>query len=452
MKGKIKYLIICILTLISCSRQEEECILRLSEISVTFPNIGGSAEISVVGRQDWVTDNTAEWISIRKRGEKAILTVETNHAETRQRTISFILDDKTMAELTVTQEKSEEFSIDKDLASIGYKGGEIKLNITCFGSWTGESGSEWISINPNNGHSPAEISITVDETQETSQREGVVTFRSDGRSLNLTIRQAERPYIEVEKSAVEFNGDGGYADILYMSNVDVRITCNEEWIRLIESDSQTKKISFEAMRNISDSREGSIKIESLTDEEIFKTISVRQGKKIDHPGLSFEEGTSMLLYSKESIQLHPIFTDMSDKSLIWKSDDTTIAEVDQNGMVTIHKGGTCTISAVNEHHRIQASIVLNIMPKAESMTILLEGNSMKEIPVAVRFPGNTATLSVMMDPDDAYSEDVTFLSSDPAIGKIVGRTLHCIAPGKATIYAESLYQGLRESFTLIVRE
>ena len=150
--------------------------------------------------------------------------------------------------------------------------------------------------------------------------------------------------------------------------------------------------------------------------------------------------------------LHPIFTDMSETSLVWSSDDRSVCEVDQKGGVTIHKGGRCTITARNEYHGLQASITLTIMPKAESMTIMLGDQNMKEIPVAVRFPKNTATLSVTMDPEDAYAEDVTFFSSDPSVGKIIGSTLHCVAPGNATIYAESLYQGMRESFTLIVRE
>ena len=143
---------------------------------------------------------------------------------------------------------------------------------------------------------------------------------------------------------------------------------------------------------------------------------------------------------------------MSDKTLKWSSDNEGIATVDDNGRVTIISGGICTITATNAYHGLQVSITLDIRPKATDMKVKFGKQDMNENPVAVRFAGEAITISVTMDPEDAYCEDLTYLSSDESIAGISGNIIRCLRAGKVEIFIESAYQSLRQSYILTILE
>lgn len=444
--------LIFISLLCGCQERLPSVSLELSESVIECGCSGGEFNIGISGRPDWTTDNTAEWISIRKTSEGAVFIIDSNPGTDRSRTVNFKLDGQSSTGIHIVQAHSDEFSVGKNDIAIGYKGGSVTVGITCYDIWEASSDSAWIGLDKIEGIGPHELVIDIARNPSEEARSGKVTISNKDTSLSINILQALSPVVEVESEEVRFDGDGGQKDVLYMSNTDVKITCADPWIRLIDHGSSIKKVSFEVLRNLGESRTGKIRLESADDREIFKEITVVQGPKIDHPALSFAEGTSLTLTSKEPVTIHPIFTDMTDNSLHWKSESPEIAEVDQEGNVSIHLGGTCVISARNDFHDLEASITLHIMPKAESMVIMFGTQNMKEVPVAVRFPGEKGLLSVIMYPADSYADDIVYFSSDPAVGEIIGSTLHCKSEGIATIYAESVYQGIRESFTLMVRE
>lgn len=451
MKRIIQILII-ISMLCGCQHRLPSVRLELSESVIDCSNEGGEFKVGISGRSDWTTDNTADWISIRRSVDGATVIIERNHGGERSRTVSFKVDGSKSASLEIKQAHSDEFSIDKDEISIGYKGGTITVDITCHDVWEASSDSDWISIDRYDGKGPYQLAVEVGHNHTKETRTGKITVSNKKKTLTINILQALSPIIEVESEEATFDGDGGQKDILFMSNTDVDIICDEPWIRLIDHGSNIRKVSFEVLRNLGESRTGKIRLESASDREIFKEITVVQGPKIDHPALSFAEGTSLTLTTKDPVRIHPIFTDMTENSLHWKSENPEIAEVDQEGYVSIHLGGTCVISAINDFHGLEASITLKIMPKAESMVMMFGSQNMKEVPIAIRFPGEKGKLSVIMYPEDSYAEDIVYFSSDPAVGEIIGQTLYCRSEGIATIYAEALYQGIRESFTLMVRE
>ena len=452
MKNIIRFIFLAVLAT-GCRGAVSDMGLDISESLISCGMEGGEFEILVYGRQDWTTDNTAEWISIRKSGNAASIIISRNEGAAREAVIGFRTDGKIKDEILISQENSDIFSIDKDQAFIGYKGGEVAVLLTCFDSWTACADSDWITLSETEGDSPAEIIIKADRSEDIDGREGKVVFECDGKVLETTVIQAVAPFVEIEKAAMKFDGDGGQDQVLYMSNTEVEISCGQDWIRLIKTDGNVRKVSFEVKRNLEKSeREGSIRIASSDDSEIFRTIVITQGPKIDHPKLSIAEGDHLELSGKEPVTLHPVFEDMSDHTVIWRSDNTDIADVDAEGVVTIRSGGICTITAVNTFHRVEASITLNIRPKADGMTVMFGAQTMNETPVAVRFKGERIVISVIMSPADAYSGDITYFSSDVNVAEIVGNTIHCLNPGKTEIYIESLYQSLRQVYTLTVLE
>lgn len=441
-----------ILMLCSCRDELPEAGLVLAEKAIGCSGKGGEFEIPVEGRPDWSTDNTADWISVRKYGESALVIIDKNPGSARHSKIGFKIDGCFYDYLEVTQESSDEFSVDASDLSIGYKGGLVVISLTCFEEWTSDTEAEWICVDKQIGNKPAQIALDIDRNPHKEERQGVVSFHSNGKTLTVNVKQTQSPVVEVEQNEVEFDGDGGQTSVLYMSNTEVIITCENDWIRLIQTDQSVKKVSFEAKRNLGDSRKGVIRITSADDADIFKDIVIKQGPKIDHPALSFEEGTKLEISETGTIQLHPIFTDMTDHSLSWKSSDTQVASVEEGGFVNIHSGGTCIITARNSYHSVEASITLDIRPKAIEMYVMFGMQNMNDNPIAVRFPGEKMTITVTMNPSDAYNEDITYFSSDESVADIIGNVIHCLNPGRTDIYIESVYQSIRQMYTIFVTE
>lgn len=449
----MKYLstiFICVLLLAGCREELPSTSLELSEDRISCTKEGGEYNIMVDGRYDWTTDNTADWIHIRRIDGNALVTIDRNEGGNRQSTVGFLTDGIKRTEILITQEHSDFFSISQESAHIKYKGEEFSLTITCYDRWKVATDSEWVSFSTIEGNGPEAITIFVSRNDGKEAREGSVTFSCGEKSIKMVITQEMAPYIELEKQTADFDGDGGQAKVLYISNSDIIVSCTDDWIRIIETDNKINIVKFEVLRNISEAREGRIRISSAIDQEIFSEIIIRQGPKIDHPRLSFAEGTLMVLSSREPISLTPVFEDMTDTTLKWSSDNPETASVNNEGLVNIHNGGLCTITAVNSFHNVKAQIRLDIRPKAEGMTVMFGKQNMNENPVAVRFSGETMEIKVILEPSDAYADDLTYFSSDETVAKINGTIITCLKQGKAEIFIESSYQSLRQSYIVTV--
>lgn len=451
MKHLILILTIMFLTLSGCERIPQHHRLEVVPASIHVSDDGGEFEIEVIGPSDWTTDNTAGWISISKKGSSATVIIKKNTGAARRKDIGFIsypFKDR----LSIIQDRSDAFTASLSSLSFPYKGGTAAIYLECYSPWTAESSCGWLTPDITEGDSPASINVTAAQSYDRYARTGTITLRNEEQTIDIMVTQEPSPYIEIEKSNVETDGDGGQMQLLYLSNTDVTITTGDKWIRLIETGSEEKILAFEILRNLGERRTGSICITSVSDSEYYKTVTIVQGEKIDHPALSFEEGSSLEISRKGSFMLHPVFVDMKDTVLEWESDNSSIASAGHDGLVTVHTGGTCTITATNRHHGLKASISLDIRIAAEDMTLFLDSQDMQQNPMAVRFPGETMTVKASFTPEDAYAGDLVCLSSDYSIVHIDGMKIRCISPGKATITVESLHHGLSKSFELVILE
>lgn len=451
MRHLILILTIFFLALSGCERTPQPYRLEVVPASIHASEDGGEFEIEVTGPSDWTTDNTASWISIRKNGSSATVSIKKNTGAERHQEIGFVsypFKDR----LSIIQDNSDTFTASPSSLNFPHKGGTAAIEIECYSPWTAESSCGWLTPDPAEGDSPASIAVTAARNDDRYARTGTITVINGGRAIDIEVTQSPSPYIEVEKSDIETNGDGGQMQLLYISNTDVTITTEDQWIRLIETGSDEKVVAFEVLRNLGDRRTGSIRLTSVSDSDYYKVITIIQGAKIDHPSLSFEEGTSLDISGRGTFMLHPVFTDMTDTALVWESDNPSTASVGQDGLVTVHTGGTCTITATNIHHGLTASITLAIRIMAEDMVLFLDSQDMQQNPMAVRFPGETLTVNAVFTPEDAYAGDLVCLSSDAGIVHIDGMKIRCISSGKTTITVESLYHGLTKSFELVVLE
>ncbi|NME69318.1 Ig-like domain-containing protein [Flammeovirga aprica] len=154
--------------------------------------------------------------------------------------------------------------------------------------------------------------------------------------------------------------------------------------------------------------------------------------------VSIEGDTEVMQGQKEALKavLSPV--NATDKALVWTSNNTSVATVDEYGVVTgVASSGTATITATNTDGTISSSFVISAIPYADTPVASLsieEGNSV-DVDFYVTTP---LTLNIL--PLDATNQEAVWSSSndqavqvDPKSGSVTGVAIGESAVITATI-------------------
>lgn len=446
------YIIICIF-LLSCCRNTESPVERLTILpqEISCGHMGGEFEITVDSSSDWGLKDSLDWVeSVRLDDGSALIIINENNSYSRSGKVIFS-SGKIDAELSIVQAACKEFSLDCNSQHISYLGGSFTVTVTSFTPWTVITENTWISTDISSAEGQEKVTVEVQANDQPEDREGKVFFIQGSDTLTVAISQPALPFIETAADSVSVGGDGGTFDLLFLSNSEVLITSGVEWIKIIEV-TPGNILYFEVSRNTGETREGLINLAIESDENIFRTVKVIQAEKVLHPSLRFEEGTQMNITDTASFQLHPVFDEMTDYQLIWSSSDSDIAGVDQDGNVSVRKTGQCTITATSKFHDVEASILLDIKLPAQQISVMFGNQDVIAVPVSSRFVGEKIPVIVTVAPDDSYSDDFTFFSSNSEVAEFMNNTLHCLQKGRTDIYIESAFNNWKYTFTVYVIE
>lgn len=97
--------------------------------------------------------------------------------------------------------------------------------------------------------------------------------------------------------------------------------------------------------------------------------------------------------------------------LLWQSNNTKVAEVDGNGLVTLKSPGIAVISVVPRYYRdISDSITINVTQPTTGLTI--------DIPEATMSVGEKLKLSYTLTPETATNKTVSWFSMDSKIASV----------------------------------
>ena len=156
--------------------------------------------------------------------------------------------------------------------------------------------------------------------------------------------------------------------------------------------------------------------------------------------ISFETEETVL-YLGETIRMLPVIDRLTDDApamtnLIWTTSDEKVASVTPAGTVKAVSGGDAVITAAAaDNPYLSASYTVHAAVAVESILIwgqdepLVLGNN-EQLAMTV--------LGFTVEPEDAYSQNVIWQSSDESIATIdENRVVKGIAPGTATITATS---------------
>ncbi len=134
--------------------------------------------------------------------------------------------------------------------------------------------------------------------------------------------------------------------------------------------------------------------------------------------------------------------DASDKSIEWKSSDSEIASVSNDGTVTANGSGTAVITAVAENG-VKAECTVTVI---KPVTGIMISESSKSV-----FSGISFALFAQIAPSDASNQKVNWTSSDESCASVDSDgTVTALKAGTATITASSEDGGFTASCVVTV--
>lgn len=190
----------------------------------------------------------------------------------------------------------------------------------------------------------------------------------------------------------------GYVD----ENLEIIWSSNDESVATVEADPDNSKnavVTYHAIGKVRITAQ--VKgIPTATDFCDFDIQNPVTGIEFDPKTLTLKEGMTAQIKATVTPD------NASDKTLTWESSDTSVATVDQFGLVTAVKAGTAFIKATNASGMEQTCIV----------TVLVGSESILLNPTNVTVKKNTIFyLSAQVLPVEAYDKTVTYTSSDEDI-------------------------------------
>jgi len=179
---------------------------------------------------------------------------------------------------------------------------------------------------------------------------------------------------------------------------------------------------------------------------LFVLFNNNSDEKIQ--GIGIVLNTDEYIFNKidETLQLNAIVLSgkASGEKLIWSSDDSSVAEVDKNGLVTPVSNGIAIISVSLQESNYTANCVVTVNFINEE-PIITEANRLEIVNKVMSITeGKSLQLIVNVISNSADKIEITFVSSDETIVKVDQKGLLTgIKSGKATI---SVFNSTKEYY------
>lgn len=146
-------------------------------------------------------------------------------------------------------------------------------------------------------------------------------------------------------------------------------------------------------------------------------------------GISLSKSeTALTVGASETLTATVSPENANNKNVSWKSDDTAVATVDQNGKITAVGKGSATITATTEDGKYTATCTVKVSPAPVAANgVTLTPNK------ATLNVGKKQTLTATVLPADATNKNVTWVSSDTSVATVENGVVTAVGKGTATI-------------------
>ena len=321
----------------------------------------------------------------------------------------------------------------------------------------------------------AQLKATVSPKNATNKN---VTWSSNNESITTVDQNGNVKAISEGTATITVTtDDGGYkdfCDVIVTNNVSVTgVTLDKDKLELVEGETAqliatvlpenatNKKVIWSSTNesaaivdqdgNVKAVNEASTLISVTTDDggyiaiclvNVTKKIIPVTGVTLDKDKLELAKGGIGQLTATVLPE------DATNKKVTWKSNDTSVATVDQNGNITAKSAGNTTVTVTTE----DGSKIDTCEVTVTENTIPVTGVTLDKDKLELA-KGGTGQLTAYVLPENATNKNVTWSSSDPSIatvdqnGNVTAKTA-----GNVTITVTTDDGGYRASCDVTVKE
>ena len=164
--------------------------------------------------------------------------------------------------------------------------------------------------------------------------------------------------------------------------------------------------------------------------EYVATCNVTATKRIVLPSsitLNRNEAT-IKVGETTTLKANVLPVDADDKTIVWSSENSDIASVTNDGVVTGHKAGTTKIIVTTNANGLKDECILTVHQPVTGITLDRQNISFANI-------GETVQLTANVLPEDASNKNVSWASSDTKVAIVSNGNVVCTGYGTAVISA-----------------
>ena len=314
------------------------------------------------------------------------LSADTNTSgDEREATVKLTnVDSGLTSQISIKQELTPSVSIDADEFQIDETGGEIEVKVSSNIAIDIKFSDDWISsksITENGNYGFVQKIKVASLPKGVESRTATVVFSDKLGKWNLnktvTINQDVTPIFSIDKDEYQIGESGGEIEITGTSNLAFDVIISDNWISdagaSVKADNSfVQKIKISALPDGIENRNSTI---SLTPKNSKWNLNLEVSiKQINN--LSIKESDIELLVGN-SYSLNVV--NNTGGSLSWKSANTSVASVDNNGKVTGIGKGTTTITAASADGKYKAQCSVSVKDITDFITARTLGGSIMEI-------------------------------------------------------------------------
>ena len=313
---------------------------------------------------------------------------------------------------------------------------EVTLNKTELALKEGDFETLIATVKPDDATDKTVTWFTSDATIATVDNNGKVTAVKEG-AVTITAKAGEKSAtcsVSVSKNVIAVT-----EITLNKTSLTLKEDESETLVATVKPDDATDKsviwstsdanvATVDESGKVTAVKEGSASITAKAGEQsatckvtVSKNVVAVTGISLNKSSLTLTEGESETLVATVTPN------DATDKTVTWIPSDEAVATVDAIGKVTAIKKGSATITARAGNKEATCTVTVNDIPVA-SITL-------SETRITLH-PGETATITATITPDNASEQTITWTSSYPdAVTVDSNGKITAVAVGASTIHA-----------------
>lgn len=249
MKNRWKYILMLLLPvwmMVACSDNEEPVVepsiaLSGNQSTLLAESAGGEVSFQFTSTKAWTVTSSQSWCKVSPTsGVTGLVTVRVSVEENTsydERNAAIVISSENLSRtVTITQKQKDALTVTSGKQEVGFKGGEVVIEVKANVSYTCEvenQAKSWISVVSSRALSTSTVKLQIAANEEREKREGKVTIRSGALSETVTVYQeGAKPSIVLTKS--EYTVGSGESEITLelKSNTvyDMEIRPDVDWI------------------------------------------------------------------------------------------------------------------------------------------------------------------------------------------------------------------------------